>query len=303
MTSICLEIESFRRVKLPGKALILFESDSNTSPSSQHRAALGCVVRRRADLSDVQALMGDDLIDLLGVYNGTGDTADEATRIKLWNHVFAGGWDTNCTNPHPEPLRERRGVEAMIRVGSFNANLPPSVPAKRKAAREGTVASPPAHRQAGAPAFMKPNINWDDYGINWMLVDSKSAGVNPRFVQYHNNWTAEQARAEAVIHFDRHERTRIGEYNLSLVVHWTRGRLLCHLQRHVHPAGATANTASDVRPIGLGNEGTEDHSELKTLRTCADILAAHAAISTRVQEIAATRGTCHKASHWLQLTK
>jgi len=262
-------------------------------PSSQHRAVLNLVVKSIGDLSNTQKLMCDDLIDLLGAHNGTGDTASEATRAKLWSRVFAGGWDTNCANPHPEPLRKRRGVEAMIRVGVFSTNIPPSTPAKRKAAREGTVAITPVHRQAGAPAYMKPNIDRGDYGINWMLVDSKSAGVNPRHVQYHNNWSAEQAKAEAVIHFDRHERTRIGEYNLDLIVHWARGRLLLHHLRTQAsaPAAAIADNAAEDRPVGDRNEGTEDHSELKKLRTCADILAAHAAISSRVKAIAETRAS------------
>lgn len=260
-----------------------------TEQASQHRSDLSNTISSAAQLLPEHKNLCDDLILLISTYNGTGQVANAETRTALWDKVF-WAWDTNCPNPHPGTLPDRRAQESMIHVGSFNANIPPSTNAKKKASRSGVQPQTPPHRQACAPAYMKPNINMDTCGVSFMMVDSKSATVNPRYVTYKSGWTAQQARAEAVIHWDTNEVRRIGNYNKSLVTYWARSRLLRYLRLHPMQE-ALLNQASQERPVGLDNEGREDHNELHTIRTCASILEECAAVSSQVSAIAHMRGS------------
>lgn len=63
-----------------------------------------------------------------------------------------------------------------------------------------------------------------------MWVDAKSGAVNPRFVQLRAGLSQQQARAEAVIHWDRNECRRIGQWNLEMAVYLARNRIMRHMQ-------------------------------------------------------------------------
>src|SRR5262249_54960896 len=145
---------------------------------------------------------------------------------------FAGGWDTNCLNHKPLPLGPRRATETMVQIGTFAKDLPPSHAQRKEVIKNPALPSPiiPAHRRHGAPAFVKPNANWDAGTLHWMWVDAKSRGVNPKYIQLRNGLTYHQARAEAVVHWDKKESRRIREWNSDMAVFWARNRLLRYLR-------------------------------------------------------------------------
>lgn len=82
----------------------------------------------------------------------------------------------------------------------------------------------------GAAAYMKPNLNWDDFGISFLICDVNGSSSNARFVNWNPGWTPFQARVQAMTNWDYHESKRVIDYNTLLIVYWARGRLLLFLQ-------------------------------------------------------------------------
>ncbi|KAK0713183.1 hypothetical protein B0T26DRAFT_716713 [Lasiosphaeria miniovina] len=100
--------------------------------------------------------------------------------------------------------------------------------------------------------------------------------ANPCYVAYHNFWTIEQARAEAIAKFDLHEIKRVTEHNRNLVIYWARKRLARGISESPNlyiAAGAEPYTvpAAPVQDDGI----EENRNELVPLRTCRDILFMH----------------------------
>ncbi|KAK4168081.1 hypothetical protein QBC43DRAFT_361741 [Cladorrhinum sp. PSN259] len=252
-------------------------------PASQHHSGLATTLRNVSDLTPDQKLMCDGLIIKLGEALGAPAAPTPESRAGLWDLVFEDGWDTNCPITHPGAIRPRRGVESMTQVGTWKVSLPaPTTPSKRR--RSGEPVTNP-HRQAGAPAFIKPNLNWDDFGVSFTVCDKVNSCANAKYVAWNDGWTLQQARAEAMMHWDRHEIERVTEYNFKLVVCWARGRLLAELYAG-NPAGAT-NGASN-RPAGRALV-TENTDELVQLVTCADKMKEMAILVDEARRIAEAR--------------
>ncbi|KAK3934374.1 hypothetical protein QBC46DRAFT_427632, partial [Diplogelasinospora grovesii] len=236
------------------------------------------------ELNDDQKKCCDDIIIKLGDANGNGEKPDASSRAGLWKRVFANGWNTNCPNTHPGPIRARRGVESMTQIGTWMVNLPaPSTPTKRKRNDGFTVNQ---HRLAGAPAFIKPNINWDDFGISFSVCDAKSSGANAKYVALTPGWTLQQARAEAMTHWDEHECDRVIEYNTKLAVCWARSRLLAP---HRASASGGSAVAQCSRPVGTQNEIVVNTGEFVKLVTCADKMKEMATLVDESNKIAKAR--------------
>jgi len=216
---------------------------------------------RLKHIDDGALALCDDLINLLGKKNQTGETANPTTRAKLWDRVFQHGWDTGSFNPPPGPFPERQRSDSTLHVGVFNRDLPLSTAAKRKANGSTGGARPPPHRRAGAPAFLRPNQDPDGFGLVWQTVDESNMAVGSGYVQFHNGWTPQQARAETAAHFDRHEHARIGEYNAALVVFWARARLVRYLHESRTAAGVAIKVEEAVLP-SVENGPAEDHGAL-----------------------------------------
>ena len=229
-------------------------------PSSQHLSGFNTQLSDGVDLSEDQKKCCDDIISKLSDANGTKELPNAASRSGLWKRVFANSWDTDCPNKHPGSIRARRGVESMTKIGTWRITLPaPATPTKRKRNNDG---QPNPVRLAGASAFIKPNINWDDFGISFTVCDANNASANAKYVTLNPGWTLQQARAEAMIHWDENESERVIEYNFKLAVYWARSRLLATLRE--------SQKDGNEDQIGGGNEITVNTDELVKLVTCGD---------------------------------
>jgi len=231
------------------------------------------------DLSDDKKKCCDDIIIKLGDANGTKELPDDESRAGLWNSVFANDWNTNCPNKHPGTIRARRGVESMTQVGTWKTNLPtPTTPTKRKRDENTQVNQ---NRFVGAPAFIKPIMNWDDFGTSFSVCDAKSSAANAKYVNLNLGWTWQQARAEAMVHWDENEYQRVIEYNTRLAVCWARSRLLTSMR-------AASRTQAGGEGHGY-NEITANTDELVLLVTCADKMKDMATLVEESNQIAQSR--------------
>ncbi len=245
-------------------------------PSSQHRSGLNKQLSSASSLSDDQKKCCDDIIIKLGEANGTNELPSSGSRSGLWAKVFANGWNTNCPNKHPGTIRARRGVESMTMIGTWRVTLPtPTTPSKRKRSSDSNP-----DRVAGAPAFIKPNINWDDFGISFSVCDAKNASANAKYVALNPGWTLQQARAEAMLHWDENECDRVIDYNMKLAVCWARSRLLTSLR-------ISQGLWEDGQ--NPGNEITVNTDELVKLVTCADRMREMAILVDESNRIARAR--------------
>ncbi|KAK4165650.1 hypothetical protein QBC43DRAFT_287821 [Cladorrhinum sp. PSN259] len=178
----------------------------------------------------------------------------------------------------------------MFEVGVWNANLPLSQ-AKKRAANgspaESTIPLP--HLRAGAKAFIKPNVNWDFFGVTFLVCDARGAAANAKYnlmlerllyLQLKPGLSLAQARADEAITYDCYELERVQTYNIGLVVAWAKARLVRHLRskEQENPiALGTPNPAGD-RPIGQDSV-VENHIEFVEFISCqskieeAEILA------------------------------
>ncbi|KAK4227523.1 hypothetical protein QBC38DRAFT_455198 [Podospora fimiseda] len=133
----------------------------------------------------------------------------------------------------------------MTKVGVWNTNLPvsnPVTPSKRKQSTRNASNKPETariqtktERMTGAVAFMKPNLNWDDFGISFQICDFNGSSANGRFVSWNRDWTPSQARVQAMTNWDFHESKRVIDYNILLTVYWAMVRLLFHLVAEAGP--------------------------------------------------------------------
>ena len=200
-------------------------SPGNPPPASQIftlRPPPPADLKSPADLSAEQKRSCDDLISELNKALGVPDIPTANDRTGLWALVF-DGWNSDCLTTHPGVIRGRRNVEVMIPVGVWNTNLPVATRAtatKRRNSGQVTLADGSTmvlqtkrERMAGAAAYMKPNPNFDDFGISLPVCDANGCTANPRFVTWRDGWTPQKARAEALLHWDRAEVNRVTEHN------------------------------------------------------------------------------------------
>ncbi|KAK4163783.1 hypothetical protein QBC43DRAFT_300992, partial [Cladorrhinum sp. PSN259] len=128
---------------------------------------------------------------------------------------------------------------------------------------------PPPHRRAGAKAFIKPNVNWDFFGVTFLVCDARGAAANAKYLQLKPGLSLAQARADAAITYDCYELERVQTYNINLVVAWAKARLVRHLrskERENPIAPGTPNPAGD-RPIGQDSV-VENHIEFVEFISC-----------------------------------
>jgi hypothetical protein len=83
----------------------------------------------------------------------------------------------NCcslTKPQHDFHPARRFADSALHIGHFNQDLLPSRDVIRKATKEGKdIPRAPQQRRHQAPAYLKPNINWDSEGIVWAYTASR----------------------------------------------------------------------------------------------------------------------------------
>jgi hypothetical protein len=177
-----------------------------TPPSSQYHSGLNVRLASFGDLTDDQKKLCDDLIVKLGRVNLSNDISDDATRKGLWDRVFMG-WDTDDKiTPLSDKPRSRVAAESQLHIGHLRTDLP---------GKNGKVS---AVRNAGAKAFIKPNVNWDGFGVQYNMVDKNGAGVRSSSVVFEDEITPQQAMLLVSAQWDKNESIRIGSWNIDLVV-------------------------------------------------------------------------------------
>ncbi|KAK3364384.1 hypothetical protein B0T25DRAFT_598460 [Lasiosphaeria hispida] len=155
-------------------------ADDVVIPALWHHSGLAAAFRSVGDLILAQNLVCDDLVLKPSKAHETPVLATLESRASLWALVFKNGWDTYCPITHPRATRARRGIKSMTQVGTWRVNLPaPVTPSKRRRSGRPVVNQ---RREAGAPAFVKPNLNRDDFGILFSVYDKNSSCANAKYV-------------------------------------------------------------------------------------------------------------------------
>jgi PAS domain-containing protein len=154
---------------------------------------------------------------------------------------------------------------------------------------------PSAHRRHLAPAYLKPNINWDSEGIVWMYTDGRGQAANPQFVDLAGFSDHKQARAYALIHWDEAECARIGRWNHLVAVYIGRNRLVGWMGRHRQVDGEDR----EDREAGAGADVTiKGHlGDLVQIRTGNNMLVNMADTAKTVQTLT---GGCLGGHHYLK---
>ena len=173
----------------------------------------------------------------------------------------------------------RRAAEIMTPVGTIKTGIPVTKNARAKGGSK-------QHRQPGGPAFLKPNINWEENSVTFFWCDSKGGAVNSRSVQLCQCYTTAQAKADAVVRWDQAERKRIHNHNIQWVVYWARACLLRWMADHM-PADVVDNDGN--RPTLNEEDVDEDHGELHVLRTCKMVLNEMSQVTSDVDAIMGSR--------------
>ncbi|KAK4188307.1 hypothetical protein QBC35DRAFT_531857 [Podospora australis] len=216
-------------------------NNRSQAPAGQFTAGLETNLSAAAELSEEQrrlcsVTLCDDLI--IKVHEAVGipdpDNVTDAVRNRLWALVFER-WD-NCPINHPGAIRGRSNVESRTQRRRNSG----------QAATTSNSSNPPQtkpERMAGAPAFMKPSLNSDDFGISFQVCDSKGASAKERF-----SWQGATPLLPEInqltlhlyfhyicvprhqLHWDEAEFKRAKEYNMSLLVYWARSYLVSHLR-------------------------------------------------------------------------
>ncbi|KAK3364604.1 hypothetical protein B0T25DRAFT_576829 [Lasiosphaeria hispida] len=156
-----------------------------TFPSSQHHSGLPRQLSSIKDLSAQQQAICDDIIGLVAQAGKTGEVPSAESRAGFWALVFADGWNTNSTNRHPGEIPERRAVHSRIHIGKWDVPYP-----------------------AGAPAYLKPNLNWSQFSLTYIVCDENGSAANDQFLRLTDGLTLAQAHSDAIKHFDKHESRR-----------------------------------------------------------------------------------------------
>ncbi|KAK3338612.1 hypothetical protein B0T25DRAFT_574969, partial [Lasiosphaeria hispida] len=154
------------------------EVQQNEGPqeSPKKRKDVLVILTRATHLTAEQNVLADDFIVPLAKANGATvpGTAEQmkVTRDNLWEAMLITGTRTRWFK-HPSALGERAAKESAIIVGVLNADHPPSKEKVKKAAKANTPAKVhptiPAQRLRGTKVLMKPNLNWDEFGLTLVV--------------------------------------------------------------------------------------------------------------------------------------
>lgn len=197
-----------------------FATQARQSEASQ-------ALKSSEDLNDAETYLADDLLIVFYEKNRLGslNTLEEKkeARDTLWDLVFGNNWDTNCPIPTPSVLGERAAVDSTIMVGTLDQDAETSN--KRKAS--GEMSPPPPHRCRGAEVFIKVNVNWAVEDLTFPLCDARGRNfaADVAFTKS-PGLTWGRAKGDCTGNWDRAELRRLGRYNTSWLVYWTRQRLL-----------------------------------------------------------------------------
>ncbi|KAK1749814.1 hypothetical protein QBC47DRAFT_418690 [Echria macrotheca] len=244
-------------------------------PSSQHHSGLPRQLSSITDLSAEQQTMCDDIIKLVAQAGRTGEVPSAESRAGFWALVFADGWNTNSTNRHPGEIPDRRAVHSRIHIGTWDVDLPvPMTPSKKRKNAAPTIEAPPrnpkAARRAGAPAYLKPNLNWSRYGLTFIVCDENGSAASDQFLRLADGLTIAQAHSDVIKHFDKHESRRVTEYNNELGACWGRSRLLTHVRTYgfANNQGGLEVSQGGRRPTMNAGEIPIIPGQLVKLETC-----------------------------------
>ncbi|KAK3390172.1 hypothetical protein B0H63DRAFT_519407 [Podospora didyma] len=253
---------------------------ANEATTSQDHPSLPIQLSKGGELPDDLWRCCDDIITVVGKADGTKERPDYSARAGLWNAVFTNGWNTDCPIHHPGPIRTHRVVEVMTHIGTSKCNLPPAAARetsskKRRRGEEGPCSSVgiiSKHRVAEAPAYIKPNIEYDEYfcfTVTFSVHDAKGASAGTgaaKSIALRRGWTKQQALAEAAMNWDEKEVERVVGYNHKLAVFWARSRLVARLRAAQQSDG---NDDEDAE-VGVA-EGVEvNRRKFVKLETVAD---------------------------------
>lgn len=89
----------------------------------------------------------------------------------------------------------------------------PTTPSKKRKNAAPTLETPPPNpntaRRAGAPAYLKPNLNWSQFSLTYIVCDENGSAANDQFLRLTDGLTLAQAHSDAIKHFDKHESRRV----------------------------------------------------------------------------------------------
>ncbi|KAF7921613.1 uncharacterized protein EAE98_008460 [Botrytis deweyae] len=177
----------------------------------------------------------DQLMDLLlkqfSEHHGIDEIPDNDWKEKWYKSLFNGNWNSTIKPTRPQLLR-RQGVESAIVAGTLRVDCPPpSTSTKRSRAEyeeqeieapiDENVAPIPIHRRRGATVLMRVNASL--LTIRIMFLDSKSRLIPESCVIL--KAPIENVIAEAMVHFDTNEQTRISLFNRQFLYYQARCRL------------------------------------------------------------------------------
>ena len=92
-------------------------------------------------------------------------------------------WETeDKITPLSDKPHGRVAGDSQLHIGHLRTDLP---------SKNGNVSTA---RKAGARAFIKPNVTWDNFGVYYNLVDKNGAGLPTSSVAFDETITPQQAR-------------------------------------------------------------------------------------------------------------
>lgn len=243
---------------------------ATTSVSTQNTNPLSNVWQSYDDMDEEARLVADDLLGKLAAFNHQQPVFNETVRRNFWDKwVFAFGWDTGCTVHEPGKIRDRTVAEFSLKVGTIMPGMP------RSSGRVKKNQNTPAHRLAGQPVFLRPQLNWDDYGVTFIYSDTRGSAIHSRWVQHLQGYNAMRTRAEAMVRWDLAECKRVTQYNTTMVAFWAQCRLVHWLKDRRVDAGRPGEEI----PLA------EDHSKLVELKTCSMIVDKMTALVAEIRSI------------------
>jgi hypothetical protein len=245
--------------------------DPLTPDATQNAPVARQIISSFNDMTEEERHLADQIIDVLAERNLSNERANDETRRGFWNAVFRNGWNTNELSIGPGELPDRQFRESALLIGHFSQDLPPSKGVVRKASKSETpLPRAPVHRRQFAPAYLKPNINWDSEGIVWMYTDAKGQAANPRFITLKAGFSHQEARVQALIQWDEAECTRIGNWNYLMAVYIARNRLSGWIAKHPRDGNPQSGVA-DVIVAGNLDELVQIRTAGAMLNSIADM--------------------------------
>ncbi|KAL7959060.1 hypothetical protein V8C34DRAFT_281364 [Trichoderma compactum] len=243
---------------------------ATTSLSIQSTNPLSNVWQSYGDMDEEARLVADDLLGTLAAFNDQQPVFNETVRRNFWDKwVFALGWDTGCTVQEPVKIRDRTVAEFSSKVGTIMPGMPRSSGGVKK--NQNT----PAHRLAGQPVFLRPQLNRDDYRVTFIYSDTRGSAIHSRWMQHLPGYNAMQTWAEAMVRWDLAECKRVTQHNTTMVAFWAE----CKLGHWLKDRQVDVGRPSEEVPRA------EDHSKLVELKTCSMIVDKMTALVAEIRSI------------------